>query len=257
MKRKIIAGNWKMFKTISESMDYIKEFPLEGMPALDVDVVLCPNFLSGAVLAGHDKLNQAGVYLGAQNGHWAKEGAYTGEVSMAMIAEAGCRYVIVGHSERRMQANEKDETVQKKVKAAIDNKLIPILCVGETKEERDQQKTEEVIEKQIKVGLEGISFPDPHELAVAYEPVWAIGTGEPASPQDAIQANRKIRHLLADLAGRKWAQEARILYGGSVKPENIGSFLQEDEIDGALIGGASLDPHAFKDMVRTASKRRF
>ena len=244
IRKPIIAGNWKMYKTVSEAIAFAEEIKRAACADGSVaDAVLCPPFTALYPLA--QALRGTAIALGAQNVYWEDEGAFTGEVSPKMLKEAGCAYVIIGHSERRQFFGETDEKVNKKVKAALAVGLIPILCVGELLAERESGATEKVIKTQTEAGLAGITAEQVASLIIAYEPVWAIGTGKTASDADAQQVNAYIRSLLVNLYGVATAEKTRIQYGGSVKPENAAGLLGMPDIDGALVGGASLDPQTF------------
>lgn len=250
-KRKpIIAGNWKMYKTASEARRLIEELkPLVG--AAQGEVVVCPPFtaLAAAVAAAAG----SNISVGAQDLFWEDEGPYTGEVSGPMLKELGCRYCIIGHSERRQYFGETDAAVQKKVQAAFRSDVIPIVCVGETLAEREAGKTLEVCRRQVEEGLGNLTPEQVARLVVAYEPVWAIGTGKNATGRDAQEVIAFIRGLLAEMYGQEVAESCRIQYGGSVKPENIAEFMAQPDIDGALVGGASLDAISFAAIVNTAA----
>ncbi|GBF35514.1 triosephosphate isomerase [Desulfocucumis palustris] len=251
MRMPLIAGNWKMYKTVPETVEFINELKklLAGGTG-GVEVVLCPPHTSlGAAaqaLAGSD------INLAAQNMYWEEQGAFTGEISPPMLREIGCKYVILGHSERRQYFGETDETVNKKVKAAFKHGLIPIVCVGETLEQRESGVTEKVIDTQVRGALAGLDRTQTASLVMAYEPVWAIGTGRTASDDDAQKVNGLIRGLLAEVAGREAAEKVRIQYGGSVKPENTAGLMGKPDIDGALVGGASLKPDSFAGIIKAA-----
>jgi len=250
MRRKIIAGNWKMYKTGPEAVALAKSLKLKLVNVTEVDVVLCPPFT--ALSSVYEIIRDSKLRLGAQNLHWEKEGAYTGEVSAAMLRAAGCEFVIIGHSERRQYFGETDETINKKVRRAIAAGLIPILCVGETLEERERGQTEAVVEKQIRSCFAEVK---PHELErciLAYEPVWAIGTGRNATPEQAEEVHQFIRRLIAAMYDGNVAEGLRIQYGGSVKPDNAKGLLSQPNIDGALVGGASLVAEAFTEIVKSA-----
>lgn len=239
MRKPFVAGNWKMFKTVSEARHLVSEL-VPGLQAVgSVDKVLCPPFTT--LLAVAALLEGVDIGLGAQNMHWELSGAYTGEISPTMVAEL-CRYVIVGHSERRTYFGETDETVNKKVQAALAHGLTPIVCVGETLEENETARTAEVVTRQVRLGLSGIATTietaGANAFVIAYEPVWAIGTGRNATPRDAAEVHAGIRRALMGLG----AGVTRILYGGSVNAGNVAALLAEREIDGVLVGGASLDP---------------
>lgn len=237
MRRLLIAGNWKMNKLQAEARQFVSEYLPLVAGVKRVDMVLCPPYTCLGVL--QPALAGSRVMLGAQNLFWEGQGAFTGEISPAMLSDAGCRYVIVGHSERRHILGENNYLVNKKLAAALDGGLIPILCVGETLQEREKNLAMQVVQEQVRLALKGLSFA-AEQLVVAYEPVWAIGTGVNASHEDAQQMCRFIRHSLADLYDQEMADRVRILYGGSVKADNIAQFLNESDIDGALVGGASL-----------------
>jgi len=246
-----IAGNWKMHKTVREAVETANTVKTFVAAVENVDVVICPPFTAladvGRAIAGSN------VELGAQDMHWETDGAHTGEISGPMLWELGCTYVILGHSERRRSFRESDEEVGLKVKAAFAQELLPILCVGETLEERDAGRTEGVIEGQIRAAVTGVEGEALPRLVVAYEPVWAIGTGRSATGQEANRVSALIRMWLGAAAGGPSADETRVLYGGSVTPENIAEFIGQPEIDGALVGGASLNPEAFAQIVLAAA----
>lgn len=246
MRKPIIAGNWKMHKTRGEAVALVKALkPLVAGAACEV--VVCPPFT--ALTAVAEEIAGSNIVLGAQNMHWEKEGAFTGEVSPGMLKDVGVKYVILGHSERRQYFAETNETVNLKVKAAFAYGLVPIVCVGETLTEREAGKTEEVLEDQVRNSLAGLTENEAAELVVAYEPVWAIGTGRTASEGDAQASIAFIRRLLADMYGEDTAARVRIQYGGSVKPENIAGLMAQPDIDGALVGGASLQAESFAAIV--------
>ncbi len=256
MRKTMIAGNWKMFKNAEETLAFLDALEESGMPKDGVEAVICPPFLAIPSLTADPRTELLGIHVGAQNGHWEKAGAFTGEVSMQMIHEAGCHFVIIGHSERRQLMGETDEMVNKKVRAALHVGLSPIICVGETSTERQQGITGEVVSRQIKKALLAMDDTSPERIIIAYEPVWAIGSGTPASGGDAKAVHDLIRDILGEMKGTQWAKQVRILYGGSVKPDNIADFLSMDGIDGALVGGASLDPASFLSMVERAAEGR-
>ena len=250
MRTPLIAGNWKMYKTPSEAIVLAEEV-VKALSALDgIEVVVCPPFTAlaavGQVIAG------SRVGLGAQDLHWAKEGAYTGEVSAEMLRDVGCRYVIVGHSERRQYFGETDEGVNKKSLAALASGLTPIICVGETLSEREAGRAYHVVETQVKGALSGFAPEQVRALTLAYEPVWAIGTGKTATPGQAEEMHAHVRKTIAGLFGGAIGQGVRILYGGSVKPENAKELLRRSEIDGALVGGASLQADSFVSIAEAA-----
>lgn len=248
MRRPIIAGNWKMYKTLSEALELVENLKLSCSSVSDRDVVVCPPFTAVAIVA--QAIKKSVLKLGAQNLHWEKEGAFTGEVSAKMLADAGCAFVIIGHSERRQYFGETDDTVNKRTKAALAAGLTPIVCVGETLSEREANRAFEVIERQMKGGLANLSVEESAKIVIAYEPVWAIGTGKTASPEQAEEVHRFIREKFSTLYGPSAAAGLRILYGGSVKPDNVKSLMSQPDIDGALVGGASLKAEDFTRIVK-------
>jgi triosephosphate isomerase len=239
-----------MYKTVTEAVEFVRGLKEALAGVRGVEVAVCPPFT--ALYAVARELEGSNIVLGAQNMHRAEEGAYTGEISPVMLKEIGCRYVILGHSERRQYFGESDEDVNAKVKAALKHGLVPIVCVGERLEEREAGHTERVVGAQVRRSLAGLSGTELAGLVVAYEPVWAIGTGRTASPEDAQQVNAFIRCLLAGMGGQEAARQVRIQYGGSVKPENAVELLGQPDIDGALVGGASLKVDSFAAIVRAA-----
>ncbi|MEA2037533.1 MAG: triose-phosphate isomerase [Nanoarchaeota archaeon] len=244
MRRVIIAGNWKMNKTVSDAVSLVKELKELVKDVKDIEVVVCPPFIALNNIA--EEIKGSNVKLGAQNAYFEKEGAFTGEVSCSMLKDVDVDYVIIGHSERRHVLGETDDVINKKIKAALDAKLKPIFCVGELLEEREANKTNEVIEKQIKEGLKDVK----DNVVIAYEPVWAIGTGKTATPEQAEEVHLFIRDLLKKIYDDRVAEETSILYGGSVKPSNIQGLMDKANIDGALVGGASLKAKDFSDIVK-------
>lgn len=234
-----------MHKTLREAEDFINDF-LPRVKDFKADIGICPPFTSLFLLK--KLLASSGVKLGAQNMFWEEKGAYTGEVSPSMLVDAGCELVIIGHSERRSILGETDEMINRKVKAALEHNLLPVLCVGETLAERREDRAREVVERQLREALKGVE--KTCSLVIAYEPVWAIGTGVNADKEDAEEMASFIRGLLAHMWDEEVSSHVRILYGGSVKPENIAGFIKEENIDGALVGGASLDPYSFAEIVR-------
>jgi triosephosphate isomerase len=249
-RRPLIAANWKMNKTISESVEFVQQFlPLvSGISEVDSAIAPPPT----ALAAVGKELSGSPTALSAQNMHWQESGAFTGEVSPVMLRDVGCTLVIVGHSERRQIFGEGDGEVAQKVSAALGEGITPILCVGETLGEREYGKTFEVIERQLLGGLEGTVVGSGAELVIAYEPVWAIGTGKTATPGEAQEVHGFIRGLMAGLVGEEVSNGIRILYGGSVKPDNCSSLMEMEDIDGALVGGASLDPESFAGIIKAA-----
>ncbi|NLU50991.1 MAG: triose-phosphate isomerase [Syntrophomonadaceae bacterium] len=247
MRTPLIAANWKMHKTVAEALDFVKVAEPHLAAIHKVEVVVCPPFTSLYPLS--QRLQGSAIRLGAQDVFWEERGAYTGEISPEMLQEAGSRYVIIGHSERRQVLGETDTVINKKVGNALGNQLRPILCVGETLEERRAGLAREVVQAQLKSDLKGIMVQGS-DLVVAYEPVWAIGTGVNASPEDAQEMSAFIREQLSQLLGNGAAGAARILYGGSVKQANIRDFVRQPDVDGALVGGASLDAGSFITIVK-------
>jgi triosephosphate isomerase len=247
MRTPFVAGNWKMFKTVHEAVAFAKEFRSVAKDIAGVEIVVAPPFL--AVHAVANALRNSNVAVAAQGVYWEKEGAFTGEVSAPMIKEAGAELVIIGHSERRRLFGETDQTVNRKLQAALAANLGPIVCVGETLEEREANRTLDVLERQVKVGLDGLSAEQVADLVIAYEPVWAIGTGKVATAPQAEEAHAHIRGRLRQWFGAQAADHCHIVYGGSVKPDNIAELMREPDVDGALVGGASLDVRGFSDIV--------
>ncbi len=248
MRVPLIAGNWKMYKTAAEARDFVRQLKTMLTAQLRVEVAVCPPFT--ALHAAALELAGSRIALGAQNMHWEEEGAYTGEVSPKMLKEAGCRYVILGHSERRQYFHETDQEINKKLKAALEWGLTPIVCVGEKLAEREAGNTIAVVNAQLEGSLAGLATDELTRLVIAYEPVWAIGTGRTAQPEDAQQVNGFIRSVLTARGGAAAAGAVRILYGGSVKPDNIASLMAQPDVDGALVGGASLRPDVFAAIVK-------
>jgi triosephosphate isomerase len=250
MRKKILAANWKMNLTHSEAESYLQSFVNEIRDFSDVDVVIIPPFTAiPAALAASERIQT--IRIGAQNMHWEKSGAFTGEISATMLRALYVRYVILGHSERRSLFGETDEIVNRKVKAALDAGLRPIFCIGESLHERDSDQVKQVLERQVRKGLEGVSPRDLTEVVLAYEPCWAIGTGRTATPAQAEEAHAFIRSVLVALSDDATADRIRIQYGGSVKPDNVESLMREKNIDGLLVGGASLDPRSFAQIIRS------
>ena len=244
MRKPLIAANWKMNKSIGEAISYIKKLRGLVKDIEDREIVICPAFT--ALSAVSAELTTSKIKLGAQNIYFEEKGAFTGEISPSMLKEVKCKYVILGHSERRKYFNETDEIVNKKIKLAIKNKLIPILCIGETLDQKKANKTEEVVKKQFEDSLKNIKDDN---LVIAYEPVWAIGTGKNATPEQAEEVHSLIRQLINKKFGVEAEDKIRIIYGGSVKPGNIKELMSQDNIDGALVGGASLDAKEFFDII--------
>lgn len=249
MRTPVIAGNWKMNKTAGEAIFLVQELEDLVKDAKGVEVIVAPPFIALRgleVVLDQDKPN---IYLAAQNMHWEEEGAFTGEISPLMLLDVGVTYVIIGHSERRQLFGETDDTVNKKVKSALAHDLIPIMCCGETLEERESGKTEDVIGRQVRAGLADLSASEVAGLIIAYEPIWAIGTGRTATPEQANETVAFVRSVVLDMTGATVADEVRILYGGSVKPDNIDALMATSDIDGALVGGACLEPASFARIV--------
>jgi triosephosphate isomerase len=246
MRTPFFAANWKMFKTVHEAVVFTKEFR-RLVDVADVDIVLAPPFT--AIHAVAEAARNSDIAVAGQNVYWEREGAFTGEVSPAMLKEAGAEYVIVGHSERRRLFGETDQTVNRRVTAATGAGLVPIVCIGETLEEREAGQTLAVLDRQIKDGFDSFSASQIGALVIAYEPVWAIGTGRNATPEQAQEAHAHIRTRLRAWFGAPAADHCRILYGGSVKPDNVATLRAQADVDGALVGGASLDPRSFADIV--------
>jgi len=251
LRKKIIAGNWKMHKTVREAEELVGSI-LKGLPETHYEVVVCPPFT--ALYRISQLLEGSRLKLGAQNMHYEIQGAFTGEISAPMLKELGVEYIILGHSERRHIFGESDEMISKKLRRAVETGLKPILCVGEKLEERERGLTEKVIERQLVSALEGLSREDLDDLVVAYEPVWAIGTGKNATPEQAQEVHAFIRSKLSELLGEEFADSRTILYGGSVKPHNIYELTKEEDVDGALVGGASLSAESFLGIIEKAHK---
>jgi triosephosphate isomerase len=249
MSRKpVIAGNWKMFKSQAEVISTVENLRelVEGTD--DVEVVVCPTYTS--LSAAANALRGSSIGLGAQDVHWEKEGAFTGEISAEMLLDVGCQYVIIGHSERRQYFGETDETVSRKLQKLLQTSLTPIVCVGETLEEREAGRVEEVVLGQLERALVGLTAESLFRIIIAYEPVWAIGTGRTATPEVAEEVHSMIRDWLSRAYSEEFADGIRILYGGSVKPGNVAELMAQPDIDGALVGGASLDAQSFAQLVK-------
>ncbi|MDQ1407148.1 MAG: triosephosphate isomerase [Acidobacteriaceae bacterium] len=250
MRRRVIAGNWKMYKTIADTRAFFAAFSPMVADANYCDIVVAPPFPS--IAAAVESTRNTKISIAGQNVYWEKEGAFTGEVSPAMLKQAGCRYVIIGHSERRQIFGETDEMVAKKTKAALAAGLTPIVCVGETLAEREAGHTERVCEAQLSNGPGALTAEEFSRILMAYEPVWAIGTGRTATPEIAAASHRYLRQCVARRFSPELAATLRILYGGSVKPDNIQGLMAQEELDGALVGGASLDAKSFASIVSGA-----
>jgi len=243
-----IAGNWKMNKTVGEALDLVRELKTAISGVKGVEVAVAPPFT--ALYAVHKELEGSSIRLAAQNLYWEEKGAFTGEISPLMIKEIGCHYVIIGHSERRQFFGETDETVNRRIKAVLFQDLKVIFCIGETLKEREGGKTFSVVERQVEGGLKGLGDKEMKNIVIAYEPVWAIGTGKTATPEQAEEVHRFIREKIEKLYSREVSKEIRIQYGGSVTPENIQGLMIQPNIDGALVGGASLKADSFSKIVR-------
>jgi triosephosphate isomerase (TIM) len=249
MRTPVIAGNWKMNMTVSQSIELVKGIYLGLKFPGEVDVIVSPPFT--ALYAVANALKNSYIAVAAQNLYWEDKGAFTGEISPVFIKDAGADYVIIGHSERRQYFGETDETVNKKIKAVLNHNLVPIVCVGETLEERESGQLDYIIKKQIVDGLKDLSEQEVNDIILAYEPVWAIGTGKTATPEQAEEVHAKIRHLVAERVSQTTAENVRILYGGSMKPSNAKELLSKPNIDGGLIGGAALKPEDFIDIIKS------
>jgi triosephosphate isomerase len=247
MRTPLIAANWKMYKTVHEAVVFVKEFRSLVKDVADVEIVLAPPFTALHPVA--EAARSSNIAVAGQNLHWEREGAFTGEISAGMLQEAGAEYVIIGHSERRRLFGETDQTVNRRLVAAFGASLTPIVCIGETLEEREAEQTLPVLDRQIKDGLDGLTADQMGSLVIAYEPVWAIGTGRNATPAQAGEAHAHIRGRIRQWFGGAAADTCQILYGGSVKPDNISDLIKLPDVDGALVGGASLDVRAFSDIV--------
>lgn len=247
MRKPIIAGNWKMHNTREQAVTLVEQVKPLVSSYHQVEIVVCPPFT--ALTAVLNAVSRSNIAVGAQNMHWEDKGAFTGEISPIMLKDLGCRYCIIGHSERRQYFAETDATVNRKVKAALHHGLVPIVCVGESLEQREAGRTEMVVQEQVEQGLAGLSPQQVSGIVLAYEPIWAIGTGKTASPQDAQQVIKHIRRVLANMFGIEASGKVRILYGGSVKPGNIKELMEQIDIDGALVGGASLKAEDFAAIV--------
>jgi triosephosphate isomerase (TIM) len=252
-RKKIVAANWKMNMTQAEAASFVETLLRELADKSDVEVVIIPPFTAIAkvteALGGSETIK-----VGAQNMYWEKGGAFTGEISAAMLRDLFVRYVVLGHSERRQLLGETDEIVNRKVRAALDASLRPIVCIGETLEQRERGEVEKVLGGQLRGSLAGLGAKELNETVVAYEPVWAIGTGRTASAEQAQEAHAFVRRTLAEISDESTANKIRIQYGGSVKPDNARTLMSQPDIDGALVGGASLDPRSFAEIVRGAEE---
>jgi triosephosphate isomerase len=253
MRRVIIAGNWKMNKTVLEAIELVNGLKRELSEIENIDIVVIPPYTALSEIS--DMLIDSNIELGAQDVHWEEKGAFTGEISPIMLKDLGVKYAVIGHSERRTYFGETNETVNKKVKASIKAGLSPIMCVGERLEERESGKTFDVIKNHVEGGLKGISKEDVLKIVIAYEPVWAIGTGRTATPEQAEEAHKYIRTLLCRIYDESVAEDLRVQYGGSVRPDNIKDLINQQDIDGALVGGASLGIEQFVPIVRESAKK--
>ena len=253
MKYPLIVGNWKMFKTISEAITLINIIKAGTHKIADCDVVVCPPFIALAAIS--EIIRDTKIDLGAQNMYSETEGAFTGEISPLMLKDVGCRYVILGHSERRQHFKETNEMINKKVVAALKYNLVPILCVGETLEEREARHAFEIVKQQFDQSLKNLKPEEIERVVIAYEPVWAIGTGRTATPEQAEQMHSYIRRLLKEQYGETVGERIKILYGGSVKPDNIAQLMAKPNLDGALVGGASIKAESFIQIVTNAQRQ--
>jgi triosephosphate isomerase len=251
MRKKVIAGNWKMNNDLSESQNLISKL-ISGLSneKVNCDVIVCPPFTS--LSEANSLLKKSIIKLGAQNMYFEENGAFTGEISASMLKNTGCEYVILGHSERRTIFGETDQVINKKIKKALQSDLLPIFCVGESLQERESEVTNDIIKRQITEGLKNISSAEMQKIIIAYEPVWAIGTGKTASPQQAEDVHAFIRGLVKSLYSNEIAEELVIQYGGSVKPDNAKELLSQKDIDGALVGGACLKSESFIGIIKAA-----
>jgi triosephosphate isomerase (TIM) len=250
MRRRVIAGNWKMYKTLAETRVFFSAFAPLVAASKHCDIVVAPPFT--AISAAAEAMKNTNIAIAGQNVYWEKDGAFTGEISTNMLVEAGCRYVIIGHSERRQFFGETDETVAKKTKAAVTAGLTPIVCVGELLSHREAGQTYHVCKSQFTGGVASLTLEEFSRILIAYEPVWAIGTGRTATPEIAADVHRFLRQCAAETFSAAHASALRILYGGSVKPDNIQGLMAQEELDGALVGGASLDAKSFAAIVEGA-----
>ena len=252
MRKPLITGNWKMNKTVSEAVDFVNNLKSALRDVQDVEVVVCPTFVALSEVS--KMLEGSSIKLGAQNMYMQENGAYTGEISPLMLKEVGCRYVIIGHSERREYFKENNKLINAKIKLALKYQLRPILCVGETLSEYQNNQTIDIVKAEIREGLAGIDEEQMSQVAIAYEPIWAIGTGETATPDDANRVHKIIRKIISEMFDAKTGEKTRIQYGGSVKPDNIGALMEKSDIDGALVGGASLSVESFIRIVNYDKK---
>lgn len=247
-RKPLIAGNWKMHKTCSQAEELIQELRQELDGYTEVDVLICPPFT--ALSSAAELLEGSRIKLGAQNVSWADEGAFTGEISSSMLLDCGCEYVIIGHSERRHLFRESDDMINQKIRQVVGTPLKPILCIGETLSDRERGRVEDVVLGQLEQAVAKLTAEEISRIIIAYEPVWAIGTGRTATPETAEEVHQMIRNWLSEVHSDTLAENSRILYGGSVKPENIGELMAQKDIDGALVGGASLQAENFAQIVK-------
>ena len=250
MRKPIIAGNWKLNNTVSEAVELTTAIKELVSNTSDVEIIVAPTFT--ALAAVYDVIDDSNICLAAQDVYWENNGAFTGEVSATMLKDVGCEYVIIGHSERRQYFAETNESVNLKVKAALSNDLKPIICVGEQLKDREAGNTEEVIENHVSGGIKSLSAEDMLACVIAYEPVWAIGTGKTATPEQAQEVHAYIRQLISEAYNEDVASQIRIQYGGSVKPENASELMTQTDVDGALVGGASLQADSFAQIVKSS-----
>ena len=253
MRRVIIAGNWKMNKTVSEAIELVNGLKRELSDIQNIDIVVIPPYIALSEIS--DILTNSNIELGAQNVYWEEKGAFTGEVSPTMLKDIKAKYVVIGHSERRTYFGETNETVNKRFRASLKAGLLPIMCIGERLEEREAGKTFDVVKDHLEGGLKGLSKEEVLKIVIAYEPVWAIGTGKTATPEQAEEVHKYIRKLLSAMYGKSAAESIRIQYGGSVKPENINELINQENIDGALVGGASLKIEQFVPIVKESAQK--
>ncbi len=253
MRKPLIAGNWKMNKTKGEAADLIRSLKDKVESVDKADIMVAPPYT--ALDEASKCVRGSKIFLAAQNMHHEASGAYTGEISAGMLKEIGCDSVIIGHSERRQYFGCTDELVNKKLKAAIHSSLKPVVCIGESLEERENEETFDVLKKQLSVGFSGLTSKEWSAVTVAYEPVWAIGTGKTATPEQAEEAHKFVRETISELSSGETAEKIRILYGGSMKPANAGSLLEKKNVDGGLVGGASLDADSFYSIIKEAAEK--
>ncbi|MFH1416513.1 MAG: triose-phosphate isomerase [Elusimicrobiota bacterium] len=248
MRKPLIAGNWKMNMTIEQSVSMVEVLKEKVKDVTEAEIMVAPPYTALSAVA--QAVKDSNIQLGAQNLHFEKSGAYTGEISAGMLSDIGCRWVIIGHSERRQYFGCTDEIVNRKLKAAVSGGLKPVVCIGETLEERETGKTFDILKKQLDGSLDDLNETERDVLTIAYEPVWAIGTGKTATSEQAEEAHSFIRKRLSEMYGREFSESVRILYGGSVKAENISELMKQNNIDGGLVGGASLDPDSFASILK-------